>query len=50
MGQSLSDRDDGEELTDTKVGSVHFTDKDLRPSKSMPLAYDIMGNGLLNER
>ena len=33
MEQSLADRDDGEEVIDTKVGGVHSTDKDLRPPK-----------------
>ena len=33
MKQSLVDRGSGEELMDTKVGSVHSTDKDLWPSQ-----------------
>ena len=33
MGQSLSDRGDGEELMDTKVGGVHSTDKIDGPPK-----------------
>ena len=33
MGQSLADRGDGEELIDTKVGSVYTKNKDLQPSK-----------------
>ena len=31
MEQNLADRGDGEELVDIKGGSVHLTDKDLRP-------------------
>ena len=33
MEQSLADIDDGEELIDTKLGGVHFTDNRLQPSQ-----------------
>ena len=33
MEQSLSDKGDGEEQTDTKVGAVYSTDIEQRPSK-----------------
>ena len=31
-GMKLKNASDGEEFIDTKVGDVHWTDKDLRPS------------------
>ena len=34
MEQSLTDRGDGEELIDTKLGGVHSTDSRLQPSSS----------------
>ena len=34
--QSLSDRGEGEELLDSKVGGVHSTDSRLRPPKYAP--------------
>ena len=36
MEQSLADGCDGEELIDTKVGRVHLTDSQLRPSQVCP--------------
>ena len=39
-GTNFTDRGDGEELLDTKVGGVHSTDKEQRPSKCMPLLCD----------
>ena len=42
MGQSVTDRGDGEELIDTKVGGVHSTEKTYGPPKYA----SGIGNGL----
>ena len=47
MEQSIADRGIGEELIDTKVGAVHSTNKDLRPSMSLLCDMALM---LLNRR
>ena len=42
MEQSLADRGDGEELIDTKFGSVHSTNSQLRPPPTISLVYGMV--------